>query len=327
MSSRSGAVKQFSPLHNWNPPPVRAVDVHPSGKTVIVAMNDTAGEGPHIVSLDDGKSTSLKRCLPVRVYNSVSFSTDGKLAAAVAVHGEPSLHGIELWDLKTGQCRVIEPSRGKASFIVKFAPDGTLFSGDSDGNLYAWNLKKGISKQFRIGMGLVTGLAISNDGRFGAASALTARKWDDVPPSTSALKVIDFKNDTIYPVESHGTRVFSVAMDAKGTRLITGDLDGDVRAGPISGDTPHLLLGHKSHVGDVSISPDGKWIASIGLEELEVRQWPMPTGQPLNGLPYEEFMRQLKSFTNVRAVPDKNTALGYRLEITPVEGWNFPSSD
>lgn len=119
---------------------------------------------------------------------------------------------------------------------------------------------------------------------------------------------------------SHGNRVLSVALDPKGEIAVTGDFDGIVRVGPVSGGEPHLLYGHRLEVTGVAVSPDGKWIAS-GSQDGTIRLWPMPEGQPFHTLPYQEILARLRSFTNLRVVRDATYGEGYRLEAGPFPGW------
>jgi WD40 repeat protein len=115
--------------------------------------------------------------------------------------------------------------------------------------------------------------------------------------------------------------VFAVAFDARGGLIVTGDQDGFVRVGPISGETPHILFGHSNDIVSVAVHPEGRWIASAEGSEPTVRLWPMPEGPPLQTLPYEEFMERLRAFTNLRAVPDERSATGYSVELGPFPGW------
>jgi len=101
---------------------------------------------------------------------------------------------------------------------------------------------------------------------------------------------------------------------------VTGDLDGVVRVGPISGETPHLLFGHELEISSVAVSPDGKWIAS-GSQDRPIRLWPMPEGPPFQTLPYEEILERIRGLQNLRVVPDDASDTGYRVEVGPCPGW------
>ena len=122
-------------------------------------------------------------------------------------------------------------------------------------------------------------------------------------------------------ITSHGGRLQSFALDPTGTTLVTGDADGLVRVGPLSGEgEPHLLYGHSRAVTSVAVSPDGKWIASASDDDT-IRLWPMPEGPPLHTLPYDALLAKLRSLTNLRVVPDAASATGYKLEPGPFPGW------
>ena len=91
-----------------------------------------------------------------------------------------------------------------------------------------------------------------------------------------------------------------------------------VRAGPVTGEAPHLLLGHRAPA--LAVHPGGRWIASAG-EDRTIRLWPMPKGPPFDTLPYREFLARLRALTNYRVLPDGDAPAGYRLDTAPFPGW------
>jgi WD40 repeat protein len=99
-------------------------------------------------------------------------------------------------------------------------------------------------------------------------------------------------------------------------------MDGEIRVGPVTGEEPHLLLGHESTVFSLAIDPLGRWIASGG-NDTTVRLWPMPdlSKPPLHTLPREELIAKLKSLTNLRVVRDPESATGWKLTHDPFPGW------
>ena len=38
-------------------------------------------------------------------------------------------------------------------------------------------------------------------------------------------------------------------------------------------------------------------------------------------LPHDQFIAKLKSFTNLRVLPDPNSSTGWKLEVGPFPGW------
>ena len=113
-----------------------------------------------------------------------------------------------------------------------------------------------------------------------------------------------------------------MALDRSGTVLVTGDADGVVRVGPLTGEEPHLLFGHTGPVTSVAVSPDGRRIAS-GSDDGTIRLWPMPdlSKPPLHTLPHDELLAKLRSLTNLRAVRDPASDTGWKIEVGPFPGW------
>jgi WD40 repeat protein len=72
----------------------------------------------------------------------------------------------------------------------------------------------------------------------------------------------------------------------------------------------------------VAASPDGRWIASLG-EDHTLRLWPMPdlTKPPLQSLPHDELVAQLRSLTNLRAVRDEASSTAWSIALDPFPGW------
>ena len=111
-----------------------------------------------------------------------------------------------------------------------------------------------------------------------------------------------------------------MAWDPSGKRVVTGSRDGIVRVGPVTGEEPHLLIGHRAPIWGVRVDPTGRLVGSASVDGT-VRIWPMPEGQPLHTWPRDAFLEKLRSLTNVRIVPDASAASGYRPTFVPFQGW------
>jgi hypothetical protein len=85
-----------------------------------------------------------------------------------------------------------------------------------------------------------------------------------------------------------------------------------------------LLFGHRS-VWAVAVDPKLRWIASTEQGQPVVRMWPMPTGKPLQTLPYNDLLARLRELTNVRIAPDRSSSAGYGIRFDPFPGWEKKS--
>jgi len=124
------------------------------------------------------------------------------------------------------------------------------------------------------------------------------------------------------PLPEFGSCVTSQALDPSGRVVATGDRDGAVRVGLLRGGAPHLLLGHEGSVDEIAVSPDLRWVGSMGKDNT-LRLWPMPglDKPPLHTLPHEELLARLKSLTNLRAARDPDDPAVWTTELGPFPGW------
>jgi len=125
--------------------------------------------------------------------------------------------------------------------------------------------------------------------------------------------------------QAHQKRPSYIVFDGVADIAVSGHPDGELRVGKLFSEEYHLLLGHQEGVAMTeAISPDGKWLASLGADGTAYL-WPMPdvTKRPFHLLPYGELMAKLKALTNLRAVPDENSHTGYTIEpdFTAYHGW------
>lgn len=238
--------------------------------------------------------------------------------AAGAFFGPAEDKVIRVWDLDSGEVRVLGPAaegldgpQGRIAGLA-FLPDGSLLS-SGDGGLRRWSLATGshevVAPSFELG-----DLAVFPEGAR-VAHVVGTR-------ASRSLAVTDLATKATTVLRSHGDRVRGMAVDPTGTVVATTDDDGIVRVGPVSGEEPHLLVGHRGRARPVTFSPDGRWIASGG-DDRSIRLWPMPdlAKPPLHSLPYQELLAKLKSLTNVRVIEDAASPTGYKLDVGPFPGW------
>lgn len=285
-----------------------------TGSKVLVA---TMGLGAFLVEPDGAPPRRLEG-VPPRCLQPAALDT--RLGLAAAADGwapEPgALHIVELGSGTTRSFPLRDPE-SRDSFeggltSLGFGADGSLMSG-GDGGVYKWDLSTG--ERTRIcGEGTWSDVAVSRSGRTMIAAC------DRSDPSGPVI-VMDLSTGTQRRVASHEQDVNAVAIDATGERIATGAGNGVVRVGRVTGEEPHLLIGHRELVNTLAFSPDGRWLASASGTEILL--WPMPdlSKPPLHTLPREELLAKLQSLTNLRAVRDPNSATGWTIEVGPFPGW------
>ena len=103
---------------------------------------------------------------------------------------------------------------------------------------------------------------------------------------------------------------------------MTADRHGVVRVGSVTGEEPHLLLGHEGTILYMDIDPRGRWIATAGQDDT-FRLWPIPDPgmPPIHALPREQLIAKLKTLTNLRLVRDSEASTGWTLTHEPFQGW------
>jgi WD40 repeat protein len=215
---------------------------------------------------------------------------------------------IRVWDLESDEVRVLDAGDGLAILDLQFLPDLRLLS-SGRGGLRLWDLETETYELIREeGVG---DIELSRDGRRLLMMVKGGR-----------VHVHDFETGDSRLLDTGESRVDSVAFDPTGTIVVAGHDDGMVSVGPATGGNRHQLLGHSGSCS-VTVSRDGRWIASGGGRDGTVRLWAMPdlTRPPLHMVPHQEFLDRLGRLTNLRVVADEDSSTGYRLHRDPFPGW------
>jgi WD40 repeat protein len=287
-----------------------------------------------LVNVQSGKvlllSTSgvLRRSLAELGYAHVALDPAGDRAVASPAGFAPlppQYHLLKEWDLRSGNERDHSLAKlGDPDWMgfgcMDFAPDGSLYA-SGPGSVYRLILPDepggavSVETIFEAGS---TGSYLSRDGRYLLVTGSEKTGWNH---DFKELVIFDLEQHEQFRITTHGDRLGTGTFDPSGRVIITGDFDGVVRVGPVSGEEPHLLLGHTEMIESLAVSPDGRWIASADAESF--RLWPMPdvSKPPLHTLHHDELLAKLDTFTNLRAVRDETSATGWSLEIGPFPGW------
>jgi len=246
----------------------------------------------------------------------VAFSADGRFAATEGQQADATSY-VQIWDANTWEkVEVLQPEKDLIYCNPHILADGRVLSSGMSG---LWLLDPATREKDLLFEGIVSYFSVSEDGR---RIVLVESPEDKGWGSSGHVFFLDLDQGVTTPVESHGDSVWAIALDPTGTFLVTGDKEGAVRVGPVTGEEPELLLGHEGRIWSVAIDPLGRWIGS-GSEDTTVRLWPMPdlSKPPLHTLPHDELIAKLKTLTNLRVVRDEESATGWKLTHDPFPGW------
>ncbi len=270
--------------------------------------------GIHSVSLDDESTYVFPLSESCKQYFDLAISQDGQMAAATCGDWNPELRKIDIWDL-TKRERVAELAKGDTVHSAQpvFVGNNQLLALDATG-LRRWDLETGMNSL--IQEGTFEGFVASKSAR--RVLLLTSPSGDD--PGRAVFVDLDTGVSTV--LNTHGSQIWSLALNAEGTIVVTGDADGTVRVGPATGEEPWVLHGHEQAVIALDIDPLGRWVASGSIDKT-VRLWPMPdlSKPPLHTLPHDELIAKLKTLTNLRVVRDEESPTGWTLTHDPFPGW------
>jgi eukaryotic-like serine/threonine-protein kinase len=206
----------------------------------------------------------------------VTFSPDGSLLASA---GNDKL--VKVWNAATGEllCDLPGQSIPNPYVSLAFSPDGRrLASGSTSNTVKVWDVPSGGLVYTLSGHAQpILSVAFSPDGRR-LVSAGRDRKvlvWDLASDESSELTP-----RYVFPNLSVG--VWCAALSPDGRRLAVGGpmSDGKVRVYDVATGQLHLPLDGHIRVVSVAFSPDGRRIASAGLDKM-VRLWDATTGQEI----------------------------------------------
>jgi WD40 repeat protein len=246
----------------------------------------------------------------------VDFSPDGQILALVSF-AKPQTE-VVLWDVAGArQAGALRLDDGEIRYDPIFTRDGRLLTGTSKG-VVAWNIETGDHEV--LAELNVQAFKTSEDGRRLLVTELGEGGMHGNPAGSPLFYNLD--SGVITRLESHGAQLSSGALNREGTVVATGDHNGIIRVGLVTGGEPHLLFGHESAVSLLEIDPHGRWIASAGADNT-VRIWPMPdlSRPPLHTLPRSQLIVKLETLTNLRVVRDSESSSGWTLSHEPFQGW------
>jgi WD40 repeat protein/tetratricopeptide (TPR) repeat protein len=221
-----------------------------------------------------------------RAIDAAAFSPDGRLALSGSRD-----RTVKLWDVRTGRClRTFSGHQGEVH-TVQFSPDGAqALSASGDSVVKIWDLSTG--NEFKSFEGHTSG-AFAPEGRVVLTQPNSWMKLldpaleVDVRRFTGHFGIAVWGDVAFSPDGRHG-------VYPNGQNILVWDLEPsrDIRT----------LKGHTGNVHSVTFAPDGKRVASGGLDGT-VKLWELDTGKEVWTAKHSDVVRQ------VRIAPDGRTVL------------------
>jgi WD40 repeat protein/DNA-binding SARP family transcriptional activator len=228
---------------------------------------------------------------------SVCFSPDGRLLASASMD-----QTIRLWDARTGQLLKILPEHTSDVFALSFSPDSTLLaSGSDDQTVRVWDIASALGLQTNQNVktwsyqapGAVHSVCFSPNGTTLASSSSngTIQLFDvtDLKSRNSDQLPQPFWNQPIL--------VGTVSFSLDGAALLGNCHDGTIRFWQVAtGEHFKTLRGHTGPVLSIALSPDGRQLASGGVDQT-LRLWDLTSSTSPSGDAGSGSNQSLKIFS------------------------------
>lgn len=255
-----------------------AIAYSPNGKRVATAGAD------RVVRIYSASTGKLEASLPPQIaaVTSLVFVTNDRLAVA----GGDRV--VRVWDLASAKALKELTGHESAVLALSGTPDGKiLVSGSADRTVRAWNPGSGQVLWTHTLKSAVCSVAVRKDGKFVAVGAADGSLILLEPTGPSPRETAN--------ISGHLAGVSGVAFDPNGLRLATCGGDGLVRiwnvndAGGLSplmkfeGQVKPGTASGYSPVTSVTFSPDGRFLASCGADQI-VHVWDVQTKGETRGL-------------------------------------------
>ncbi|MBW3672250.1 MAG: hypothetical protein KY432_11340, partial [Acidobacteria bacterium] len=272
-----------------------------------VVVGNPVGEVT-LIPLDGGAPRELGS-FSEDVTADIAVDASGRRIVASSGNYQRNQAIARVWDLETGEVKVLDARDGEFVRKVEFTPTGAVRTFSRGGMVRQWDLASSTYHVIRKDF----------DGRVLASHPDGEQLLVEV---NGTLHVERLPDGPRVPRPLHGEAVARAIFDRSGRRIISADGEGVIRVGYVEGCEPHLLLGHEGAVTALAVSRDGRWIASGG-EDRTIRLWPMPdlSKPPLHRLSHKELMARLEALTNLRAVRDAESETGWKIDVAPFRGW------
>jgi WD40 repeat protein len=249
-----------------------AVAFSPDGKQLAIGGGTEDSPALRVWDLAARKFTADLKGHTSAVWT-VAYSADGKMLASGGYDNT-----ARVWDLASGKETARIDAFADRVTGVAFSPDGkTLAACSNDGSAVLFDLAANKVKfPLKKHTASVRGVAFSPDGKLLATVGKDnqALIWN---PETGKPRLgVKFKD-----------RLYSCVFTADGKRLLVAGGeefqggDNSIKAiDPAEKKATTLFKGHTSSVWSLSLTADGKTLASSGYHDLTARLWDLETQKP-----------------------------------------------
>ena len=300
----------------WSSPSVSINATH-----VAVAWGGTS---VRVLPIGNGPALDLEG--PGEPLDLVSIDREGRYLAACQT-GSPV---VRVWDLGTGGLASLDAGDGIGVAGLRMLPNGRLLvTLNADEGTYPglglWQVETARREQRFAGEPIrwfddLPSFPASNDGRL-----VLGWQRDVADPTQRVLSLGDLETLTVRRLDAYA--VLTAALDRRGEVVAAWGYAKQgpfLRVGPVGAPVPHLipyLQGFELY-GYMSFSPDGRRIAR-GYDDGSIWLYPVPdlNTPPLQSLPRDKLLERLRTFTNLRVVPDEGSDTGWKYEVGPFPGW------
>jgi len=258
-----------------SPGKVFAMALSPDGKWLAAGgwmWNTGPGSGHHI-RLYDFASGKLVALLVghTDVVLGLAFSPDSKYL--ISGSGD---HNAIIWDVATRSLKHRLEGHTDAIYAVGFTPDNArAVTGSFDLALRLWSVADGSELAHMIGHETkIRSLAVAPDGNI-ASGDQSGKIWLWDGKTGAYIKIL----------AQQAAEVGSLVFSPDGKSLLTGvGFQGPGTEchvfDAVTGEDRLVYDKHNNIVGGTAISPDGRWAATAGGNNHEIRIWDLKTGDP-----------------------------------------------
>ena len=308
---------------------IKSISYSQDGKIIASGSDDgtlilwDAKTGQQIITLEDNsvniESYSINSTIVFGLpgfgtsgVNSIAFSLDGKMVAAVIsvkeVYGGFSNSGlIKVWNVENGE--LIKSIKIKTYKIqsVAFSHDSQMIAADIDGGVFLLNLINDTQSLLKVS-DYVESFALSPDGTTIAVCHNTIKLWN--------LKTGKFIRSFV----NNDEQINSLAFSPNGKTIASGGVDEKVKLWNVETGQPYIFLDSKDHTNNervsqiyrVMFSNDGKFIISLNYDRT-INIWEIDSRKKIyhfeyNFGSYSPYTKGADIGTAVMSPDNKNVA-------------------